>query len=141
MVREHLVNSEEFWGKYVIPTIFRKTTGISGSILLARHIWGPTNYLVYQAINRYGEDEVALEFAEKSYDLSWRTGKPISEPTSNTMPGRERRRRRSLHVGRTPVLIGMQQFIDENPWTGFALEHYIPARRSTPRCHVEGASL
>ena len=66
---QHEFNSEEFWGKYVIPTISRHDPAFQDQYYWRGDIWGPTNYLVYQAINRYGEDEAALEFAEKSYDL------------------------------------------------------------------------
>src|SRR5258708_23495472 len=69
MVREHLLNPEEFWGKYVIPTTSRNDAAFQDQYYWRGDIWGPTNYRVYQAINRYGEDEVALEFAEKSYEL------------------------------------------------------------------------
>src|SRR5579862_743731 len=82
-------------------------------------IWGPTNYLVYQAINRYGEDEVALEFAEKSYDLfmeDWQAHQRTNEQYyawGGSAGG-------DTHYtwGALLCLIPMEQFIDENPWDG-----------------------
>jgi len=76
--------------------------GISGSILLASDIWGLQNYLVYQAIKSYGRTEVALEFAEKSYDLFRRTGGPSANQRA-ILCWEKRWRRRSLHLGRTLV--------------------------------------
>jgi len=129
MVREHLVNSEEFWGKYVIPTISRNDPAFQDQYYWRGDIWGPTNYLVYQAINRYGEDEVALEFAEKSYDLfmeDWQAHQRTNEQYyawGGSAGG-------DVHYtwGALLCLIGMQQFIDENPWDGLRFGALHPLR-------------
>jgi len=119
MVREHLLNSEEFWGKYVIPTISRNDPAFQDQYYWRGDIWGPTNYLVYQGINRYGEDEVALEFAQKSYTLfmeDWQAQQRTNEQYyawGGSAGG-------DVHYtwGALLCLIGMEQFIDENPWDG-----------------------
>jgi len=119
MVREHLLNSEEFWGKYVIPTISRNDPAFQDQYYWRGDIWGPTNYLVYQGINRYGEDEVALEFSQKSYELfmqDWQAHQRTNEQYyawGGSAGG-------DAHYtwGALLCLIGMEQFIDENPWDG-----------------------
>jgi hypothetical protein len=129
MVREHLLNSEEFWGKYVIPTISRNDPAFQDQYYWRGDIWGPTNYLVYQAIKRYGEDEVALEFAEKSYDLfmeDWQAHQRTNEQYyawGGSAGG-------DVHYtwGALLCLIGMEQFIDENPWDGLRFGALQPAR-------------
>lgn len=129
MVREHLLNSKEFWGKYVIPTISRNDPAFQDQYYWRGDIWGPTNYLVYQAINRYGEDEVALEFAEKSYDLfmeDWQANQRTNEQYyawGGSAGG-------DVHYtwGALLCLIGMEQFIDENPWDGLRFGALQPPR-------------
>jgi hypothetical protein len=129
MVREHLLNSEEFWGKYVIPTISRNDPAFQDQYYWRGDIWGPTNYLVYQAINRYGEDDVALEFAEKSYDLfmeDWQGHQRTNEQYyawGGSAGG-------DVHYtwGALLCLIGMEQFIDENPWDGLRFGALQPPR-------------
>jgi hypothetical protein len=129
MVREHLRNPEEFWGKYVIPTISRNDPAFQDQYYWRGDIWGPTNYLVYQAINRYGEDEVALEFAEKSYDLfmeDWQAHQRTNEQYyawGGSAGG-------DVHYtwGALLCLIAMEQFIDENPWDGLRFGALQPPR-------------
>jgi hypothetical protein len=129
MVREHLLNSGEFWGKYVIPTISRNDPAFQDQYYWRGDIWGPTNYLVYQAINRYGEDEVALEFAEKSYQLfmeDWQAHQRTNEQYyswGGSAGG-------DVHYtwGALLCLIGIEQFIDENPWDGLRFGALQPPR-------------
>ena len=117
MVREHLLNSEEFWGKYVIPTIARNDPAFQDQYYWRGDIWGPTNYLVYQGINRYGEDEVALEFATKSHELfmeDWQEHQRTNEQYyawGGSAGG-------DVHYtwGALLCLMGIEQFIDKNPW-------------------------
>jgi hypothetical protein len=132
MVSGHLLNPREFWGKYVIPTSSRSDPAFQDQYYWRGDIWGPTNYLVYQGLNRYGEDEVALEFAEKSYDLfmqDWRAYQRTNEQYyawGGSAGG-------DTHYtwGALLCLIPMEQFIDENPWDGLrfgALQPPGPAR-------------
>lgn len=130
MVREHLLNSEEFWGKYVIPTVSRNDPAFQDQYYWRGDIWGPTNYLVYQGINRYGEDEVALEFAAKSYDLfmeDWQAHQRTNEQYyvwGGSAGG-------DVHYtwGALLCLIAMEQFIDENPWDGLRFGALQPPRQ------------
>jgi glycogen debranching enzyme len=69
MIEERLLNSQEFWGTYVAPTIARNDPAFADQFYWRGDIWGLTNYMLYEGINRYGLDKVALECAEKNYNL------------------------------------------------------------------------
>jgi hypothetical protein len=82
MVTKHLLNPQEFWGTYVIPTIARNDPAFEDQHYWRGAIWGPTNYMVYEGLNRYRFDEVALEFAQKNYNLfmdDWRRNQHDNE--------------------------------------------------------------
>ena len=53
MVEEHLPESKEFWrGPYVAPSIARNDAGFPDQFYWRGDIWGPTKFMLYQAINR-----------------------------------------------------------------------------------------
>jgi Trehalase len=130
MVREHLTNPNEFWGLYVIPTISRNDPAFQDQYYWRGNIWGPTNYLVYQGLNRYAEDDIALTFAEKSYNLfmdDWQTHQRTNEQYyawGGSAGG-------DTHYtwGALLCLIPMEQFIDENPWDGLRFGALQPSRK------------
>jgi len=121
MVKEHLLNTNEFWGKYVTPTIARNDRAFPDQFYWRGDIWGPTNYMLYEGINRYRFDRVALEYAQKNYDLfmdDWRSNQHDDEEyyawggsTGNDS---------STHYtwGALLCLIPLEQYIDVNPWEG-----------------------
>ena len=119
MVKEHLLNPKEFWGEYVIPTIARNDPTFSDQFYWRGDIWGPTNYMVYEGLNRYGKDDIALQFAEKSYNLfmdDWHAHQHTDEQYyawGGSAGG-------DLHYtwGALLCLIPMEQYIDETPWDG-----------------------
>jgi hypothetical protein len=119
MVKEHLLNPKEFWGEYVVPTAPRNDPAFADQYYWRGSIWGPTNYLLYHAIDRYGFDDVALEFAQKSYALfmnDWKTNQHDNElyKASGGMVGGD------IHYtwGALLCLIALEQFTDANPWDG-----------------------
>lgn len=69
MVREHLLNEEEFWGEWVIPCSPRNTQAFRDNNYWRGRIWGPTNFLVYLGLRNYGYPDVRKEFAGKSNAL------------------------------------------------------------------------
>jgi len=119
MVKEHLLNPKEFWGEYVAPTAPRNDPAFADQNYWRGSIWGPTNYLLYHAIDRYRFDDVALEFAEKSYALfmdDWKINQHDNElyKASGGMVGGD------IHYtwGALLCLIALEQFTDANPWDG-----------------------
>ena len=119
MIQEHLLNPKEFWGTYVIPTIARSDAAFPDQFYWRGDIWGPTNYLVYEGLNRYGEDEVALTFAEKSYDLfmaDWNANQHTNEQYYAW--GGSAGGDKHYTWGALLCLIATEQYIDETPGDG-----------------------
>ena len=69
MMKEHLLNSKEFWGEWVIPSIARDDPAFKDQDYWRGRIWGPMNYLVYLGLCNYDDPAVRAEFAQKSYHL------------------------------------------------------------------------
>ena len=131
MIKSHLLNPDEFWGQYVIPTISRSDAAFKEQYYWRGDIWGPTNYLVHEGLNRYGQDETALEFAEKSYELfnsDWDRNQHSDEnysPWGGTAGG-------DPHYtwGTLLCLIPLEQFMDETPWDGLRFGALNPPSES-----------
>jgi putative isomerase len=69
MIEKHLLNPNEFWGDWVIPSIARDDPAFKDQNYWRGRIWGPMNYLVYLGLRNYNQPKVTQQFAEKSYDL------------------------------------------------------------------------
>jgi putative isomerase len=72
MVKEHLLNPEEFWGQWVIPSIARNDSAFKDQNYWRGRIWGPMNYLVYLGLENYHQtdiDHARSELARKSLHL------------------------------------------------------------------------
>jgi hypothetical protein len=128
MVEEHLLNPKEFWGTYVAPSIARNDPGFPDQFYWRGDIWGPTNYMLYQAINRYGFDKVALEYAQKNYDLfmdDWKTNQHDNEQYHAW--GGNGGGDTHYTWGTLLCLVGLEQYIDKNPWEGLRFGALSPA--------------
>jgi putative isomerase len=82
MMNEHLLNSAEFWGRWVIPSIARSDPAFWDQKYWRGRIWGPLNYLVYLGLRNYADPAVSKNFAQKSYDLfeqEWKTNGHVHE--------------------------------------------------------------
>lgn len=69
MIQRHLLNPQEFWGQYVIPSIERNDPAFKDQNYWRGRIWGPMNYLVYLGLLNYAPESVRREYAQKSYGL------------------------------------------------------------------------
>lgn len=69
MIHEHLLNPNEFWGSWVIPSVAINDPSFLEQNYWRGRIWGPMNYLVYLGLCNYDYPTVRREFAEKSLDL------------------------------------------------------------------------
>jgi hypothetical protein len=119
MVEEHLLNSKEFWGTYVTPTIARNDPAFPDQFYWRGTIWGPTNYMLYQGINRYRFDKVAFQYAQKSYDLfmdDWRINQHNNEQYHAW--GGNGGGDKHYTWGTLLCLNALEQYIDQNPWEG-----------------------
>ena len=75
VVEKHLLNPEEFWGEYVIPTISRNDPAYVEQNYWRGRIWAPVNAIVYEALKDAGCIEAAKMLAQKSEKLmlkEWR---------------------------------------------------------------------
>jgi glycogen debranching enzyme len=82
MVKEHLLNEQEFWGQWVLPSIARNDTSFSQQNYWKGRIWAPLNYLVYQGLKNYAYPVVVKELTEKSNNLllkNWRESRGVYE--------------------------------------------------------------
>ncbi|MGH7484109.1 MAG: MGH1-like glycoside hydrolase domain-containing protein, partial [bacterium] len=119
MLHEHLLNPKEFWGTYAAPTIARNDPAFADQFYWRGDIWGPTNYMLYEGLNRYGFDSEAFAFAEKSYKLFMNDWKRDSESGENYRAwGGNGGGDTHYTWGTLLCLVALEQYIDENPWDG-----------------------
>jgi hypothetical protein len=74
MVKEHLLNTDEFWGEWVIPATPRNDPAFKDNEYWRGRIWAPLNFLVYMGLRNYNLPEARKELSEKSKSLllkSW----------------------------------------------------------------------
>jgi len=69
MIEKHLLNPDEFWGEWVIPSIARNDPAFRDQNYWRGRIWGPMNYLVYLGLQNYAGGDARASFAKKSYQL------------------------------------------------------------------------
>ena len=69
MVDEHLLNPEEFWGEWVIPSIARNDPAFKDQDYWRGRVWGPMNYLVYLGLRNYDQAAARKALATKSLAL------------------------------------------------------------------------
>jgi hypothetical protein len=82
MIQEHLLNPQEFWGEWVIPSTPRNDPAFKDQNYWRGRIWGPMNYLVYLGLRNYDLAQVRDELAKKSVELfqkEWRTKHHVHE--------------------------------------------------------------
>jgi Mannosylglycerate hydrolase MGH1-like glycoside hydrolase domain len=130
MVKAHLLNPKEFWGEYVIPTIARDDPAFSDQFYWRGDIWGPTDYMVYEGLNRYHFDKVALEYAEKNYNLymdDWKKNQHDDEQYFAW--GGSAGGDKHYTWGALLCLAGLEQYIDANPWDGLRFGALDPPAR------------
>ena len=128
MIEEHLLNPKEFWGTYTTPTIARNDPAFTDQFYWRGDIWAPTNYMVYQGLNRYGFDKVALEYAQKSYNLfmdSWRDAQQDNEQYHAS--GGNGGGNTHYTWGALLPLTALEQNADVNPWEGLRFGALNPA--------------
>lgn len=128
MIKEHLLNTKEFWGTYVLPSISRNDPAFVDQFYVRGTIWPMLNYLVYQGINRYGFDDVARRFAQKSYDLfmgDWRVAQHDNEQYG--AEGGNGGGDPHYTWGALLPQIALDQYVDVNPWEGLRFGVLNPA--------------
>ena len=69
MVEEHLLNPDEFWGEWVLPSSPRNDPAFPEQNYWRGRIWAPLNFLVYLGLQHYDFPQVREELSEKSVNL------------------------------------------------------------------------
>jgi neutral trehalase len=69
MVKEHLLNPEEFGGEWMIPTTPRNDPAFADNNYWRGRIWAPLNFLVYMGLRNYDLPEARKILTEKSKKL------------------------------------------------------------------------
>lgn len=74
LVEHHLINQNEFWTEYPIPTYAIGEPdyyqgSINGECNWRGSAWVPTNYMVTHGLRAYGYDSLASVIAHKTYDM------------------------------------------------------------------------
>ena len=116
---KHLLNEEEYWGDYILPTISRDHPSFNDQQYWRGTIWPPTNYLVYQGLKNYRYDQIASQYAERSVQLfigSWLRYQLCRENYDSRSGEGGGRRYQSW--GPLFCLVGIEEFIDFEPWGG-----------------------
>ncbi|HUU98924.1 MAG TPA: trehalase family glycosidase [Phycisphaerae bacterium] len=120
MIREHLLNENEFWGHYVIPSIARNDPAYPDNDYWRGRIWGPFNFLVAEGLRRYRFDDVASELAHKGLEMfmrNWREDGGVYENyNAETGAGGDVwNAARLYHWGGLLAFIAIQELIDLQP--------------------------
>lgn len=75
LVREHLLNQNEFWLRYPVatyaktePDFYEGTT--KGECNWRGNTWIPANYMIFHGLMDYGFDKEARELADKTYTMA-----------------------------------------------------------------------
>jgi len=129
MIR-HLLNPEEFWGEFIIPTISRDDPAYKDQQRWRGTIWPPTNYLVYQGLKAYHFDAIASELAKKSSNLflrTWDNFQLCPEYFDSRTGEAEGQRYQSW--GSLFALIAMEEYLDFTPWEGFRFGMIDPDKK------------
>jgi hypothetical protein len=69
MIKEHLMNPDEFWGEWVIPSTPRNDPAYKDNTYWRGRIWAPLNFLVYMGLRNYDLPEARKALSEKSKNL------------------------------------------------------------------------
>lgn len=69
MVREHLLNEEEFRGDWVVPVSPKNDPSYRDQLYWRGRIWPPVNFLIYLGLREYDLPEARRELVEKSREM------------------------------------------------------------------------
>src|SRR6202012_1520176 len=82
MIKEHYYNPDEFYGKYVMPSIARNDSAFKDNDYWRGRIWGPMNFLVYLGMRNYNLNDARTDLVKRSGALlmkSWKADGAIYE--------------------------------------------------------------
>ncbi|WP_086725195.1 MGH1-like glycoside hydrolase domain-containing protein [Streptomyces carpinensis] len=148
LVERHLLDPEEFWGDYVVPSVARNDPAYcsggpvhpsSGHFrFFDRYgegsapeqwkgaVWPPMNATVYDGVKRYGFDDVAGRFAARSTAMyldawdkeNWFPESFDPEPGQSIMDSAVDTAWRTYSWSNAMAVQGLHELISDNPWDG-----------------------
>src|SRR6185437_17130993 len=82
LVEKHLLNSEEFWTPYPIPSVAKSekyyvptdTPFYEGKLLWRGPTWVNTNWFVVKGLQKHGYDDIADEIIKKMSEMIGKYG-------------------------------------------------------------------
>jgi len=142
MVNEHLLNENEFWGEFVLPSIARNDPAFRDNNYWRGRIWGPMNFLVSEGLKRYGFYKESYELAQKSARLfqeEWRAESHIHENyNSTTGEGDDVLNSEPVYTwGALLAFLAVQEIADYEPWDGLRIgSTYIQEDTALNNCRL-----
>lgn len=116
MVQEHLLNPDEFWGEFVLPSISRNDPQFSKQRYWKGAIWPPLNFLTYLSLRNYGFETARSGVADKSLQMfleEWKRKGYVSENYSSITGRGDDERLSSDRFHSWGALFGFIAFIEE----------------------------
>ena len=115
LIREHLLNPEEFWGEFVLPSTTRDDPSFPRQRYWKGAIWPPLNFLTYLGLRRAGDHATAAELSARSLDMflrEWRRRGYVSENISSITGTGDDERLSSDPFHSWGALFGVMAFIE-----------------------------
>ncbi|MYB31374.1 MAG: hypothetical protein F4Y20_02260, partial [Acidobacteria bacterium] len=115
LIREHLLNPEEFWGEFVLPSTTRDDPSFPRQRYWKGAIWPPLNFLTYLGLRRAGDRTTAAELSARSLDMflrEWRRRGYVSENISSITGTGDDERLSSDPFHSWGALFGIMAFIE-----------------------------
>jgi glycogen debranching enzyme len=115
MVADHLLNPEEFWGDWVIPSIARNDPAFEQQRYWKGAVWPPLNFLTYLSLRQAWFREEAAELASKSLALllaEWQRQGYVSENYSAITGAGDDQRLSSDRFHSWGALLGIMAFVE-----------------------------
>ena len=115
LIREHLLNPDEFWGEFVLPSTTRDDPSFPRQRYWKGAIWPPLNFLTYLGLRRAGARDAAGELAARSLDMflrEWRRKGYVSENLSSITGTGDDERLSSDPFHSWGALFGLMAFLE-----------------------------
>ena len=115
MVADHLLNPEEFWGDWVVPSIARNDPAFEQQRYWKGAVWPPLNFLTYLSLRQAWFREEATELAAKSLALllaEWQRQGYVSENYSAITGTGDDQRLSSDRFHSWGALLGIMAFVE-----------------------------
>lgn len=137
-IRRHLLNSEEFWGEFVLPSVSRGDEEFKDQEDWRGAIWPTANYLIYQGLKAYGLEVEAHELARKCAELFLMTWNNFQlNPENYDARTGEATGNRFQSWGSLMAMMALEEYIDITPWEGFRFGILQPEKGG----EVKGVSI